>query len=344
MKMIDDNKFSLMSVLNKFGPFLGLLLIYGLLVAFGPDNFGSAANLETIARQTSIVGIAALGMTLVIILGGIDLSVGSIVALGTVIAASVLQYLVSKTEASSMFDMLSLRADAWMAIVAVVAVLVASAICGVINGLIITKLKVVPFIVTLGTLLLIRGTAKGLANQQKVDAPFSWLNQLLAPPSYEQRWILFAPGVWIMIILALLVICILKYTRFGRHIYAIGSNEQAARLCGIAVEKVKLMVYITAAWLAGIAGILQFSRLSVGDPTVASGMELDVIAAVVIGGGSLSGGEGSVTGTIVGALIMTVIRSGCSQIGLPNWIQEIVTGIIIVMAVTIDRMRHSNTK
>ncbi|KKT91167.1 MAG: Monosaccharide-transporting ATPase [Parcubacteria group bacterium GW2011_GWF2_45_11] len=104
------------------------------------------------------------------------------------------------------------------------------------------------------------------------------------------------------------------------------------------------MVYITAAWLAGIAGILQFSRLSVGDPTVASGMELDVIAAVVIGGGSLSGGEGSVTGTIVGALIMTVIRSGCSQIGLPNWIQEIVTGIIIVMAVTIDRMRHSNTK
>jgi ribose/xylose/arabinose/galactoside ABC-type transport system permease subunit len=120
----------------------------------------------------------------------------------------------------------------------------------------------------------------------------------------------------------------------------VGSNEQTARLCGVAVERVKLAVYTICASFAGLAGLMQFSRLTVGDPTVAVGLELDVIAAVVIGGGSLSGGEGSILGSLVGALIMTVIRSGCSQMGLPNWVQEIVTGSIIVLAVALDRLRH----
>jgi ribose/xylose/arabinose/galactoside ABC-type transport system permease subunit len=132
----------------------------------------------------------------------------------------------------------------------------------------------------------------------------------------------------------------LRSTRLGRHIYAIGSNEQTARLCGVRVNRVKVLVYSMSAGFAGVAGVMQFSRLTVGDPTVAVGLELDVIAAVVIGGGSLSGGEGSVLGTLVGALIMTVIRSGCSQMGLPNWVQEIVTGGIIVLAVALDRWRH----
>jgi len=150
-------------------------------------------------------------------------------------------------------------------------------------------------------------------------------------------------GVWLMILLALATAGMLRYTRLGRHIFAVGSNEQTARLCGIAVERVKVIVYILNGAAAGLAGLLQFSRLTVGDPTVASGLELDVIAAVVIGGGSLSGGEGSILGTIVGALIMTVIRSGCSQMGLRNCVQEIVTGAIIVLAVALDRLRHRKT-
>jgi len=151
---------------------------------------------------------------------------------------------------------------------------------------------------------------------------------------------LFPPGVWLMILLAILVAGMLKYTRLGRHIFAVGSNERTARLCGIHIKRVKMLVYSISAAFAGVAGVMQFSRLTVGDPTVAVGLELDVIAAVVIGGGSLSGGEGSILGSLIGALIMTVIRSGCSQMGLPNWVQEIITGVIIVLAVALDRMRH----
>jgi len=151
---------------------------------------------------------------------------------------------------------------------------------------------------------------------------------------------ILAPGVWIMIVLAILVAIILKYTRLGRYIFALGSNERAARLCGVNVNRVKITVYALGGAFAGLAGLMQFSRLTVGDPTVAIGLELQVIAAAVIGGGSLSGGEGSILGSIVGALIMTVIRSGCSQMGLANWVQEIITGGIIVFAVAVDRLRH----
>jgi ribose/xylose/arabinose/galactoside ABC-type transport system permease subunit len=140
-------------------------------------------------------------------------------------------------------------------------------------------------------------------------------------------------------VLAVVVAAALGYTRFGRHLFAIGSNERMARLCGVAVERTKVIVYTLAAAFAGLAGLLQFSRLSVGDPTVAVGLELDVIAAVIIGGGSLSGGRGTVAGTVAGAAIMTVIQIGCTQQGLPSWVQQIVTGGIIVGAVALDRMR-----
>ena len=133
----------------------------------------------------------------------------------------------------------------------------------------------------------------------------------------------------------------LRYTRFGRHVFAIGSNERMARLCGVAIARTKILVYTLSAALAGMAGLLQFSKLSVGDPTVAIGLELDVIAAVIIGGGSLTGGRGTVLGTIIGAAIMTIIQVGCSQKGLPNWVQQIVTGGIIVVAVALDRVRST---
>ena len=166
----------------------------------------------------------------------------------------------------------------------------------------------------------------------------SWLNQLLRTPGRDSM--IVAPwGIWLLAALAVVVALALRYTRFGRHVFAIGSNERMARLCGVAVERTKVLVYLIAAAFAGLAGVMQFSKLAVGDPTVAIGLELDVIAAVIIGGGSLSGGKGTILGTLVGATIMTIIQIGCSQKGLPNWVQQIVTGAIIVFAVALDRWR-----
>jgi ribose/xylose/arabinose/galactoside ABC-type transport system permease subunit len=307
--------------LNRFAPLIGVALVYLLFAMIGPDTFSSAKNLETIARQSSIVGMAALGMTMVIILGGIDLSAGSVIALSTVVIAALLQL-----HCPPLF--------------AALGGVIAGMLCGVINGTLITRLKLVPFIVTLGTLLVVRGAAKGLAHEQKIDAPLTWLNNLTAALGPDQKFMLAPPGVWLLLALALVIGVLLHYTRLGRHIFAIGSNELTARLCGVNIERVKLIVYALCSAFAGLAGVLQFSRLTVGDPTVAIGLELDVIAAVVIGGGSLNGGEGSVIGSIAGAVIMTLIRAGCSQMGLPNWVQEIVTGAIIVAAVTLDRLRH----
>jgi ribose transport system permease protein len=312
---------SLARLSHTLGPIAGLVAVFLLFAAIGPDSFSSSNNLETIARQTAIVGSAALGMTLIIISGGIDLSVGSMIALVTVVIAALLQAGV----------------DPLFAALGGIAI---GALCGFINGFLITRLKVVPFIVTLGTYLVVRGAAKGFAHEQKIDAPLTWLKELLAALPPGQGWRIVPWGVWLTAILALCVAGMLVYTRLGRHVFAIGSNEQTARLCGVAVDRVKVIVYALGGAFAGVAGVLQFSRLTVGDPTVAVGVELDVIAAVVIGGGSLSGGEGSILGAIVGALIMTVIRSGCAQMGLPNWVQEMVTGFIIVLAVAIDRWRQ----
>ncbi len=303
------------------GPLVALVVLYVLLAVLVPDSFPTLNNLRTMLRQTTVVGIAALGMTMVMILGGIDLSVGSIVAFTSVVIAALLQAGV---------------APAWAAIGGVAV----AAGCGLLNGALITGLRVVPFIVTLGAMGIIRGAAKGLAHEQKIDAPVTWLNDLIADLPAGSRWLIMPPGLWLTIILALVVGGVLRYTRLGRHIFAIGSNEQTARLCGVHVARVKTLVYTAAAALAGVAGIMQFSRLTVGDPTVASGLELDVIAAVVIGGGTLSGGEGSVLGSLVGAMLMTEIKTGGTHLGLSNWVQEIITGVIIVVAVALDRLRH----
>jgi ribose/xylose/arabinose/galactoside ABC-type transport system permease subunit len=192
----------------------------------------------------------------------------------------------------------------------------------------------------MGMMLLVRGAAKGLSREQKIDAPETWLNELLASLQDHQRWRLVPAGVWLLVVMSVIMVFVLRYTRLGKHAFAIGSNEQTARLCGVAVNRVKIYIYTLCGLFGGLAGVMQFSRLTVGDPTVAVGLELDVIAAVVIGGGSLAGGEGTVLGSLVGALIMSVIRSGCSQMGMSNWVQEILTGIIIVVAVALDRLRH----
>jgi ribose/xylose/arabinose/galactoside ABC-type transport system permease subunit len=291
-------------------------LLFGVLI--GPQ-FVSPVNLELMARQTAIVGIAALGMTMVIVAGGIDLSVGSVIALSTIVIAQILR-------------------GGFSPVVAAAGAVAAGAACGLMNGVLITGLRVVPFIITLGTMLLVRGAAKGLADERRLEAPITWLNGLLRTVR-DGSGQLLPWGIWIAIVLAVAVAVTLQYTRFGRHLFAIGSNERTARLCGVRVERCKIAVYGLAGAFTGLAGVMEFSRLSVGDPTVAIGAELNVIAAVIIGGGSLSGGKGTVVGTIAGAGIMTVIQVGCSQHGLPNWVQEIVTGTIIVFAVALDRLR-----
>jgi ribose/xylose/arabinose/galactoside ABC-type transport system permease subunit len=221
---------------------------------------------------------------------------------------------------------------------AVLGAVALSAACGAVNGLLITTLRVVPFIVTLGTMLIVRGAAKGLAGERRIEAPITWLNDLLRT---RHGAALLPDGIWGVLAAALVVAAVLRYTRFGRHVFAIGSNERMARLCGVAIGRTKIAVYTLSGLLTGLAGLLQFSKLSVGDPTVGIGAELDVIAAVIIGGGSLTGGRGSVAGTIMGAAIMTIIQIGCSQKGLANWVQQIVTGAIIVAAVALDRVRSA---
>ncbi|HJU43393.1 MAG TPA: ABC transporter permease [Vicinamibacterales bacterium] len=301
------------------GPVLGLLfvaLIFGALIG---TQFFLPGNLELIARQTAIVAAAALGMTMIIVSGGIDLSVGSVVALATVVIAVLLN-------------------QGWPPPAAALAGIISGAICGAINGALITGLRVVPFIVTLGTMILVRGAAKGFADERRIEAPQTWLNDLLRSTAPGETGLL-PSGVWLVLLLALVVGGVLRYTRFGHHVFAIGSNERTARLCGIAVGRTKIIIYGLGALFAGVAGVLQFSRLSVGDPTVAEGLELDVIAAVIIGGGSLAGGRGTVAGTLLGATTMAVIQIGCAQKGYPNWVQQIVTGAIIVLAVALDRWR-----
>jgi ribose/xylose/arabinose/galactoside ABC-type transport system permease subunit len=303
------------------GGLILVALLFGFLI--GP-RFFSPANLELMARQTAIVCVAALGMTMVIVAGGIDLSVGSVIALATVVTAQLL------------------RDGSWPLWAGAGAV-VAGAACGLMNGVLITGLRVVPFIITLGTMLLVRGAAKGVAEERRIEAPITWLNGLLRT-ARDGSGLIVPWGIWIVIVLAIVVGVTLVFTRFGRHLFAIGSNERTARLCGVRVERTKIAVYTLAGAFAGLAGVMEFSRLSVGDPTVAIGAELNVIAAVIIGGGSLSGGKGTVIGTLAGAGIMTVIQIGCSQQGLPNWVQEIVTGTIIVFAVALDHFRSKVAK
>ena len=299
-----------------FGPLAALLTVYALFVFLAPDTFAGSTNLGTMLRQTAVVGIAAVGMTYVILLGGIDLSVGSSVALTSVVVA------------------LALRAGLPPALSAALGVLSGLA-CGAVNGGLVTGFGITPFIVTLGSMSVLRGAAKGLADEQKIDADPRGLDGLMAPGEH------FLPlGAWIALLVAALAAVVLHYTVFGRHVVAIGSNSATARLCGVPVRRVTLSVYALAGALSGLSGVLEYATLTVGDPTDSIGLELEVIAAVVIGGGSLAGGQGSVAGAMIGALLMTVIKTGSTHIGLPNWVQEILTGVIIVVAIGIDRFRR----
>jgi len=307
--------------LARGGPFIGLILVIALfaLPTETRGYFLTFHNFKIIFTQSVIVAIGALGMTLIIVSGAIDLSVGSTVALTGVGAALLIQH-------------------GWSTAAVTAAAIGLGALVGLVNGTATAALRMPSFIITLGMLGIGRGTAKWLADNQTVNYDSSPLNTWMTtvkPGSYA-----LPAGVWVAVGLALATSLLLKRTVFGRHIFALGSNEAAARLCGVPTIRLQILVFTLAGCFFGLAGIFQLSRLRVGDPTVAIGLELDVIAAVIIGGASLSGGSGTILGSIIGALIMAVLRNGSQQMGWPNYFQEIIIGLVIIAAVFLDRFRR----
>jgi len=207
-------------------------------------------------------------------------------------------------------------------------------LCGGLNGWLITRLSVVPFIVTLGMMGVARGVATWIGKNETVHV--KEVPEVLYPLATKSA---ASPGIWITIFLAAMMALVLKRTVFGTYTYALGSNEDTARLCGVPVERTKIWIYMLCGLFGGLGGVISFVRLSGGDPTTAVGIELNVIAAVVIGGASLAGGKGSILGSMVGALLMGALATGCDLREVPNSVQQILIGAIIVAAVAVDRIR-----
>jgi ribose transport system permease protein/erythritol transport system permease protein len=346
--------------MNALGRFLALVVVFAFFAIMVEDGrFYTSRNLENIVRQSAVYATAALGMTMVIIAGGIDLSIGSIIALAVVVVAWVLN-LPTHTVAPDGTSHAGLLYNEWPTLLPMLALLagvVAATIAGLANGCMIVGLRLVPFIVTLGTMGIFRGIAKGIAQQKDIYPPHTWLNDIHDPtvvPFLDWLngkagakeptglgWLVLPLSIWILLVASIGAVVLLRYTRFGRHIFAIGSNEETARLCGVNVEQTKILVYMLAGFFGGLAAIMLYSDIGgIGQPTSAIAYELFVIAAVVIGGGSLLGGEGSVLGSLIGALIITILYMGGKQVGWEQWRQEVVIGAIIVAAATLDRIRH----
>ena len=438
-------------LLSSLGPLLGLVFVIGLFSLSSEVRpfFLTGGNFKIILTQTVIVAVGALGMTLIIVSGGIDLSVRSVVALTSVVAARLvlgmaapalaidtirdypglanrlmdardpvstwlaerlspdvrrdlgtlrtaegdpavrvrvaeglirdlngvitgpafhggdrLKGITLSPESRRLMERQTLSLDqqarlnrrlledayptelrrlpGYNAVVVAVGVISigVGGLIGLVNGITIAGFRMMPFIVTLGMMGIVRGAAKWMGNNQTVNPPASPVNELMALTNPHQ--LLPLPwGVWVAIGLACVMAVVLRQTVFGRHIFAIGSNEATARLCGIRVPYKKTLIYALAGLFFGLAGLMQFSRLTQGDPSVAIGLELDIIAAVVIGGASLSGGTGSITGSMIGALMMAVLRNGSNQMGWPTYMQEIIIGIVIVLAVGLDTWRQT---
>jgi ribose transport system permease protein len=324
------SRFRLSFLGSLLGPFLALGLVF---VLFGVADllrnenaaFFTERNVQSIAVATAMVGVASLGMTVVIISGGIDLSAGTAIALcSTVLAAGLL--------------------EGWPPGAAVAACIGTGVLCGFLNGVLISALRVVPFIVTLGTMTIFLGIAKKVARggtihlDQNSQVP-EWLLNFLSIRS-KALILGFPLGIWVLLILAVLTVLMLRYTVFSRYVFALGSNESTARLCGINITWNKIAVYTLSGFFVGVAGLYLFAQTTVGDATSGTGQELRIIAAVVIGGGSLSGGRGSVVGTLTGAAIIYVIQSGCTLLGIDNAYQDMILGLIIISAVMVDQFRQ----
>jgi len=308
-----SNGVPLQRLLGKYGIVLVLLVLFALL-SFSSPSFLSVQNVLNVLRQTSLNGIIAVGMTFVIITGGIDLSVGAIVAVAAVVATSFA------------------HPDSYPILVPLAVGLGVGALAGFVNGFAIARGHIAPFIVTLGMMTIVRGTALVISGGRPVinlTDQYTWIGggYLLGIPV----------PVYLFLLVVLLGHFLLAYTRFGRHVYAIGGNEQAAQVSGVNLPRTKMVVYTLAGLFAGFAGVVLSSRVMTGSPVAGLGYELDAIAAVVIGGTSLSGGIGSIPGTIVGALIIGFMSNGLDLLNVSSYYQQIVKGVIIIAAVLLDQ-------
>ncbi|MGB9604504.1 MAG: ABC transporter permease [Bryobacteraceae bacterium] len=301
-------------MIQRFLPFLTLVVLFVALSLASP-YFLTYTNLSSVVRQTAVINIMALGMTLIIIAGGIDLSVGAVLAF------------------SGLLGTMAMEAG-WPILAGVLVGLLCGLFWGVANGLLITQLKINPFIVTLGTLGITRGVTLIISNGlpvHRIPREFSFLGEgnLLGVPFV----------LWILVFCAGLTHIILEHTRMGRYAFAIGSNPEAAYYTGIPVAFHTTAVYAYSGVLCGLAGMIEASRLMTGQPTAGQGYELQVIAAVVIGGGSLRGGEGSVVGTLIGAFIMGLLSNGSDLLGISPYLQQAIIGGVIILAVAVDELR-----
>ncbi len=300
------------NLLHRFGLLLVILNV-GLFLSVSTDSFMSVANLTNVARQVSINGILAVGVTFVLLTGGVDLSLGSVVALSGVACATF-----AHPGDHSVF-------------VPIAVGLLAGAACGLVNGALVTLGGVAPFIVTLGMMTIARGLALIFSGGRPVADMSNELTALAGDFVGIPIPVLCFAGV------ALAAWFFLSNFRLGRHIYAVGGNENAARAAGVPVEQVKLFAYGLCGLLAGVAGVVLAARITTGQPNAGQAYELDAIAAVVIGGTSLAGGVGTITGTLLGVLLIGVINNGLDLQGVSSYYQAVIKGVIIVGAVWLDR-------
>ena len=306
-------------------PFGSLTLIICILSALKPDTFLTMDNFMNILRRSSVNGIIAIGMTSVIISAGIDLSVGSMLALSGMVGAY------------TMIAMGGSDPQGSALIVGTAVGVVVGLICGLLNGVLITKLKLQPFIVTLGSMSAFRGISYVMNNGQPYNVP-----------SYKYLGEGVVLGIPVSVVIFAFIIAIalflLRYSRLGRYTYAIGSNREAAFHAGVNVDRNLIYIYTFTGLLVGIAAMIATSRTVSAQPTAGIALELDIIAAVVIGGASLAGGRGTITGTIIGTLLISVLRNGCTLLGISTHIQLIVIGMIIILAVAVDQLAQTKTK
>lgn len=303
-------------MLGKLGPLLGLFLIVIVITILNP-SFMTTDNILNILRQVSISALIAFGMTFVILTGGIDLSVGSTLALTGAVAATML--------ASGIDPVLTM-----------LAALLLGAVLGAINGVIIAKGKVAPFIATLATMTIYRGLTLVYTDGR----PVSDLGNEITFQMLGKGYFFGIPVPVCTMILAFIVLYVIMHkTTFGRRVYAVGGNEAASKLSGINVDRVKIAVYSLTGMLAALSALILTSRLNSAQPTAGTSYELDAIAAVVLGGTSLTGGKGWIFGTLVGALIIGVLNNGLNLIGVSSFFQQVVKGIVILIAVLIDRKK-----
>jgi len=321
----------LASIFSKYGIFL-IFAVMILAASILSPAFLSSTNLINIVRQMSIVGLIALGVTGVIVSAGIDLSSGSVVGLTAVVAASLAQ---DPEYSAAFYPGLHLPF-----IMPVLAACVVGALVGLINGSLVAKARIPPFIATLGTYTAIRG----VANLYTGGRPISNLTDEYNFIGQGDVFGLPVPII-ILVVMATVTHILYAHTKFGKYIYAIGGNEQAARVSGINASRYKMLIYVYASFLAGLAGLVVSSRIGSGQPGLGVGYELDAIAAAVIGGTSLSaGGIGTVAGTIVGALIIGVLNNTLDLMNVSAFWQQIVKGCIIVGAVILDQLKHRGSK